>query len=142
MRKHWWQFGLPEKWPPKDVEEWLLARFGLGHEKFATTQDVFLVLKQRGDDCFEFMEEFSRLFDVDITEFDWTRYNYSEAEEFDFLGVYLALFALIGKRWPSADRPIFPIGVNHLIDVARAKKWFDQEPMPLPRERRFRRKMF
>jgi hypothetical protein len=133
MAKRWWQFGMPEKWPPADVEEWLLVRSRLDQAALAECQDIFLDLKLRGDDCVEFLEEFSDLFDVDMKQFDWTKYFYSEAEEMDYFGFWRQLYRLFRNRWPKATRSIYPISADHLIEVAVRKMWFDQEPLPSPR---------
>ncbi len=66
------------------------------------------------DDLFrDLMNEFG---EIDLNEFDFYRYFIDEA----------------AGLWPWSRskgnrRPKFPVTVAHLVDVVRAKKWFDPE---------------
>jgi len=84
-----------------------------------------------GDDCFDFMQEFSEFFGVDLSAYDWSKYHCSEAEEMSFFGALRRMISLVSGR-PDPYRPQFPISVAQLEKAVREKSWTDPNPMPPP----------
>jgi hypothetical protein len=112
------------KAPPKDLEEFLCQHYWLEHRQFAGCSDLFTALRIAGDDCFDFMREFSELFGVDLRTYDWSKYHFSEGEEMDLFGALRSLFGRALGR-PNRSRLLLPISVAHLEKVLRDKRWSD-----------------
>jgi hypothetical protein len=125
--------------PPKDLEAFLCEHYWLKPEQLPGCPDVFGALSITGDDCFEFMQELSGFFGVDLGAYDWSKYHLSEGEAMDpSFGLFQALRRRLGRASgkPDRRRPLYPISVAHLEMVLQDKRWTDPEPMPPPRSNR------
>ena len=69
-----------------------------------------------GDDAAEFMEEFARRFSVDLEGLDLSRHVGPEGSN--------PLWLVFKPRW-LRELGSHPVTVNHLVEVALRKKWFD-----------------
>jgi len=132
----WSLFKRAKKPPPKDLEEFLCEHYWLKREQLSGCPDVFGTLRIVGDDCFDFMEELSEFFGVDLSAYDWSKYHLSEGEALDpSFGLFQALRRRLGGATgePNRRRLLFPISVAHLEKVLWDKRWSDPDPMPPPR---------
>ena len=131
-----------EKPPPKDLPAFLCEHYWLKREQISGCSDIFGSFGIVGDDCFDFMREFSKFFGVDLSAYDWSKYHFSEGEEMDVsLGLFQALRRRLGgaSGEPDRRRLLFPISVAHLEKVLADGRWSDPNPMPPPRMGRIAR---
>ncbi len=78
-------------------------------------------LGMEGDDAVEFLEEFSKRFDVDLGKFEFHKHFGPEVA----YNPLIVLIDFIFKRPPRyPDLGKYPVTVKHLILVAENKKWF------------------
>ena len=76
-----------------------------------------------GLDGLEFMEEFSKSFDVELSGFDWLKYFGPEASANPF-GLLAYLFKRFIKRVPARELVDLPeLTLGHLTICANNKKW-------------------
>lgn len=72
-----------------------------------------------GQDVAYFMEEFALTFNIDMSDFVFTRYVVEKGSIFNLPRIlFLRLFK-------PRNLPFLEFGVEHLIEVAKRKKWFD-----------------
>jgi hypothetical protein len=139
----WSLFKREQKPPPKDLEAFLCEHYWLKREQPTGCPDVFAALRIAGADCFDFMQELSEFFGIDLRAYDWSKYHFSEGEEiFDpTFGMFQALRRMLGKasREPNPRRLVYPISMMHLEKIHREKRWSDPDPMPPPRSSRVSR---
>jgi len=117
-------FKQEKKPPPKSLEDFLREHYWLKREQLSGCPDVFDAMGLAGDDCFDFMQELSEFFSIDLRAYDWSKYHFSEGEE---LSLLYALRRMFGR-----GRRVYPISVAHLEKVYREKRWSDPDPMPPP----------
>lgn len=75
-----------------------------------------------GDDAVEFMEAFIDKYDIDDTDFYFDKY---------FRGEGLSLVDLYYFLFERKKLKRLPITIQHLFEVAKAKKWFEVSGVPL-----------
>jgi hypothetical protein len=84
-----------------------------GTTNFSSDSDIFAELEITGDDFDDFIQEFQRKFDVDMSSYLW--YFHSDEEG---ISVFGSIFKPSHKR---VDR--IPVSPKMLLDFANRKKW-------------------
>ena len=74
-----------------------------------------------GDDAVEFMEAFSKEFDVDMSEFEFNRHFGPEG--FSPLALFYFLYCLLGRIFRKDVSGLISITLRDLVLAAEAKKW-------------------
>jgi acyl carrier protein len=74
-----------------------------------------------GTDAMEFMEAFSKEFDVDMSEFEFDSHFGSEG--FSPVDVFYLLYCLLGRIFKKDLSGLIPITLRDLVSAAKAKKW-------------------
>jgi|GEM_PF-1156838 len=110
------------------IRRFLCERYWLPVTDYPLCGDVFTALGITGDDCHEFMENFSLSFNVDLTDFVWPRYHLSEAEAQDVRALLRPLLRLAGLKMQPMNRDLIPISIDHLQLVAELGRWVDPDP--------------
>jgi len=103
----------------------LCARYWLPETDFPLCGDIFHALGISGDDCHDFMDNFSLEFKVDLTEYIWPNYHLSESEAQDVRSVLRPLMRLAGLKTQPLNRDLRPISIDHLLHVAELGHWVD-----------------
>lgn len=111
----------------EDLRVFLCERYWLPPPEFPLCGDVFRALRISGDDCQEFMNEFSEAFDIDLYEFVWPKYHLGENEALDVRAALRPLRRFAGIRTQPLDRDLIPISIEHLLQVTERGAWFDPE---------------
>jgi hypothetical protein len=109
----------------QDLQTFLCARYWLPKADFPLCSDVFGALGLRGDDCHDFMENFSVAFSIDLTDYIWPRYHLAEEEAQDVRAVLRPFMRMAGLKTQPLNRDLVPISVDHLFQVAQRGAWFD-----------------
>jgi len=111
-----------------DIKRFLCERYWLPEHDYPLCNDLFHALGLTGDDCHEFMNDFSALFSVDLSDYVWPKFHLGEEEAQDVRSALRPLMRLAGLKTQPLNRDLIPISIDHLIRVARARRWIDPDP--------------
>jgi hypothetical protein len=109
----------------QNLTAFLCDHYWLSREALPDCEDVFGTLRIAGDDCFDFMQELSEDFAIDLTNYDWSKYHFSEGEELDFIWPLRRLLGWRSIEGLELDRMLTPISAKHLEAVVRDRSWSD-----------------
>lgn len=110
------------------LKQFLCTRYWLPEADFPLCSDIFHALRITGDDCHEFMSDFSVLFEVDLTDYVWPKYHLAEAEAMDVRAALRPLMRFAGLKAQPLNRDLVPISIDHLLHIISRKRWIDPEP--------------
>ena len=105
------------------LRQFLCTRYWLPDGDFPLCGDVFNALRLSGDDCHEFMHDFSNEFDVDLTDYVWPQYHLAEDEAMDVRAALRPLMRMAGLKTQPLNRDLVPISIDHLLHVVQMKRW-------------------
>ncbi|MCA0424928.1 MAG: DUF1493 family protein [Proteobacteria bacterium] len=111
-----------------DLKTFLCERYWLPGTDYPFCADVFHALGLTGDDCHEFMNDFSDLFQVDLTDYVWPKYHLDEEEALDVRSALRPLMRFAGLKAKPLNRDLLPLSIDHLLRVAELHRWVDPEP--------------
>lgn len=109
------------------LKTFLCVRYWLPDGDFPLCSDVFHALRMSGDDCHEFMTDFSTEFAVDLTDYVWPRYHLAEDEAMDVRAALRPLMRMAGLKTQPLNRDLVPISIDHLLYVAQTGRWVEPE---------------
>lgn len=109
----------------EELKALVIAYTGVKPDKVTRESRLLSDFGLDGDDASGFMAAFTNKFDVDMSGFYWLRYFQDEG--WSFLEPSFIAAARLNKgfdeRWRAALAEEREITLEHLIDVAEAKKW-------------------
>jgi len=115
------------------LKKFLCERYWLPDTDYPLCVDIFHALGLTGDDCHEFMTDFSNLFSIDLTDYIWPNYHLAEDEAQDVRAALRPLMRMAGLKTQPLNRDLIPISIDHLLLVIEQRRWFD--PLPAEREK-------
>jgi hypothetical protein len=105
-----------------EIQSFVSEFRGTKKEELTPETTLYWDLRIYGDDAIEFMEAFFNRYEIDFTDFYITKYFRQEGHS--IVDLYYSLFKPEKLKFP-------PITLQHLLEVAKAKKWFEVSGVPL-----------
>lgn len=115
----------PQRARDAEMQHFLCERYWLPATDFPNCPDIFHALGISGSDCHDFMELYSNLFAVDLSDFIWPKFHLSESESQDVRRVLRPVMRLAGLKTQPLNRDLIAISIDHLLQVAAHGLWFD-----------------
>lgn len=103
----------------QDVLSFVQTHLGHSHGDLSGTTRLGADLGLDGDDASEFMTDFAKTFEVDLSEFSFVD-HFSVESGLNPIGLLVRLFTK-GKRSEAAD-----VRIDDLVRAAEAKKWSEE----------------